>query len=64
MSQEEADYLERRAETEIGLAQQAQHRRVAQVHYELASAYLDRIHGDSPRSAPGIFGDPDVRPVG
>lgn len=57
MSQEEADYLEHRAEAEIQLAQQAEHRRVVQAHYELASAYLDRIYGESPKSAPGIFGD-------
>ena len=56
MSQEEADYLEQRAETEIELAQRADHQRVVQAHYELASAYLDRLHGDSPKSAPGIFG--------
>ena len=55
MSQEEREYYERRAEAEIGLAQQAAHRRVVQVHYELAAAYLDRIHGDAPRSSGGLF---------
>jgi hypothetical protein len=45
MSHDEADYYERRAEMEIALAQQARHRRAVQAHYELASAYLDRIHG-------------------
>ena len=55
MSQEEREYYERRAEAEIGLAQQARHRRVVQAHYELASAYLDRIHGEEPRSSGGIF---------
>ncbi|MEA3008509.1 MAG: hypothetical protein QOJ91_201 [Sphingomonadales bacterium] len=51
MSQEEQEYYERRAEAEIALAQAAEHRRVVQAHYELASAYLDRIHGGD-REAP------------
>ena len=55
MSYEDADYFQRRAEAEIELAQQAQHQRAVQAHYELASAYLDRIHGDEPRSAGGLF---------
>jgi hypothetical protein len=46
MSQEEQEYYERRAEAEIALAQAAEHGRVVQAHYELASAYLDRIHGE------------------
>ncbi len=52
MSREEMDYYERRAEAEIQLAQRAEHARAVQAHYELASAYLDRIHGDAPVSAP------------
>jgi len=55
MSQEEQEYLERRAEAELALAQAAAHRRAVQAHYELASAYLDRIHGDAPRSEGGLF---------
>lgn len=55
MSQEEREYFERRAEAEIALAQRAEHRRAVQAHYELASAYLDRIHGDEPRSEGGLF---------
>jgi hypothetical protein len=55
MSQEEREYFERRAETEIELASRAEHRRVVQAHYELASAYLDRIHGDVPKSSGGLF---------
>lgn len=47
MSSEEREYFERRAEAEIALAQFARHRRVVQAHYELASAYLDRVHGDT-----------------
>jgi hypothetical protein len=56
MSHEERDYLERRAEAEIHLAQQARHQRAVQAHYELASAYLDRLHGDEPKSSGGLFG--------
>lgn len=48
MSHEEADYFQRRAEAEIELAQRAHHIRAVQAHYELASAYLERIHGDDP----------------
>jgi hypothetical protein len=55
MSNEELSYYESRAEAEIALAQQASHVRAVQAHYQLASAYLDRIHGDSPQRAPGIF---------
>jgi predicted adenine nucleotide alpha hydrolase (AANH) superfamily ATPase len=55
MSQEEQEYYERRAEAEIALAQAAGHRRVVQAHYELAAAYLDRIHGDEPKSERGMF---------
>ena len=31
------------------------HGRVVQAHYELASAYLDRIHGEEPKSEGGLF---------
>jgi hypothetical protein len=55
MSYEERDYLEHRAEAEIRLAQQARHQRAVQAHYELASAYLDRLHGETPRSSGGLF---------
>ena len=48
MSPDEQAYLERRAEAEIALAQAARHARVVKAHYELASAYLDRIHGETP----------------
>ena len=56
MSNEEQQYYERRAEAELALAQAAAHERVVQAHYELASAYLDRIHGDEPKSEGGLFG--------
>lgn len=55
MSHEEEEYFERRAEAELALAQQSEHSRAVQAHYELASAYLDRIHGDEPRSEGGLF---------
>jgi hypothetical protein len=45
VSPEEMEYFERRAEAEIALAQRARHVRAVQAHYELATAYLDRIYG-------------------
>lgn len=57
MSQEEREYFERRAEAELALAQRAENRRAVQAHYELASAYLDRIHGEEPKSEGGLFAD-------
>jgi hypothetical protein len=56
MSHADRDYYERRAEAEIELARQARHRAAVQAHYEMASAYLDRIHGDQPKSTGGLFG--------
>ena len=55
MSHEEQDYLERRAEDELRLAQKARHQRAVQAHYELAAAYLDRLHGEAPKSSGGLF---------
>ena len=55
MSPDELAYYERRAETEIALAQQARHARAVRAHYELASAYLDRIHGGSPKAGPNML---------
>ena len=55
MSQEEREYYERRAEAELELAQSAANGRAVQAHYELASAYLDRIHGDEPKAPGGLF---------
>jgi hypothetical protein len=49
MSHDDLQYYERRAEAEIAAAQQSRHQAVVQAHYELASAYLDRIYGDDPR---------------
>ena len=47
MSREDADYFERRAEAEIALAQKAKSTEVVQAHYEMATAYLDRIYGSA-----------------
>ena len=55
MSREEVSYYQSRAEAEIEMAQRAQHARAVQAHYQLASAYLDRIHGDSPKAGPNSF---------
>ena len=55
MSPDELAYYERRAEAEISLAQQARHARAVKAHYELASAYLDRIHGDTPKAGPNLL---------
>ncbi|HEX8401258.1 MAG TPA: hypothetical protein VF628_06085 [Allosphingosinicella sp.] len=55
MSREDVAYFQRRAEDEIELAQRASHSKAVQAHYRLASAYLDRIHGDQPRSAPNFL---------
>ena len=56
MPSDDLDYYERRAEAEIALAQRAQHYRAVRAHYELASAYLDRIHGDPPQPEPNGLG--------
>ncbi|MGZ8998699.1 MAG: hypothetical protein ACXW2T_07585 [Allosphingosinicella sp.] len=48
MARDEKDYLEKRAEAEIALAQRATDASVVRAHYELATAYLERIYGDTP----------------
>ena len=55
MAHDEREYYERRAEAEIELAQRARHAAAVQAHYQLASAYLDRVHGDEPKSSGGLF---------
>ncbi len=55
MSCDDVEYFERRAEAELELARAASHRKAVQAHYELASAYLDRIHGDEPQRAPNFL---------
>ncbi len=56
MTPEEMAYLESRAEAEIEMAQRADHVRVVQAHYELATAYLDRIHGETGLPETGAAG--------
>ncbi|HEY0325969.1 MAG TPA: hypothetical protein VGC46_08345 [Allosphingosinicella sp.] len=41
------EYYERRAEDHVALAQRALNGQAVQAHYELASAYLDRIYSDT-----------------
>jgi hypothetical protein len=48
MSHDEFDYYQRRAEAEIELAQKSAHTDVVQAHYQMATAYLDRIYAPSP----------------
>ncbi len=55
MSRDDVAYFQRRAEDEIALAQRASSSRAVQAHYSLASAYLDRIHGDTPSSGPNFL---------
>ena len=55
MSQRDIDYYQRRAEAEIELAQRSDDFRAVRAHYELASAYLDRIHGETPHAGPNFL---------
>ena len=55
MSHKDMDYFQRRAEAEIELAQRSPNAHAVKAHYEMASAYLDRIYGDSPRPGPNIL---------
>jgi hypothetical protein len=55
MPREEMEYYESRAEAELALAQRASHSRAVQAHYQLASAYLDLIHGDTPVAEPNLL---------
>ena len=45
MVADDLEYLEHRAEAEIALAQNASDARVVNAHYQMATAYLDRLHG-------------------
>lgn len=55
MASVDVEYYERRAEQEIELAQRSGHARAVSAHYQLASAYLDLIHGDTPRPGPNVL---------
>ena len=46
MSHEDVNYFERRAEAEIELAQRSENSQAVQAHYQLATAYLDKIYGE------------------
>lgn len=46
MSRDDPDYLERRAEAQLELAQSATDPRAVRAHYELANSYLDRLYGE------------------
>jgi hypothetical protein len=50
VSIEELEYYQRRAEEQIELARLASHNRAVQAHYEIATAYLDLVHGDGAAS--------------
>ena len=50
---EDSDYFERRAETELALAQAADHPNAVRAHYVMAGRYLDRLYAqDNDRAAP------------
>jgi len=51
MSHEDVNYYERRAEAEIQLAQRAGTPQAVQAHYQLATAYLDKIYGEEAPAA-------------
>lgn len=55
MSRDDLDYYQRRAEAEIDLAQRARHKLAVQAHYQMASAYLDLIHGTEPKADPNFL---------
>lgn len=46
MSHQDVNYYQRRAEAEIELARRSDSREAVQAHYQLATYYLDKIHGD------------------
>jgi hypothetical protein len=46
MSRDDAAYYEHRAEIQIELARKATDTKVVQAHYDLAAAYLDKVHGE------------------
>lgn len=51
MSCEDVSYYERRAEAELALAQKATSSQAVQAHYQMASAYLDRIYPQETEAA-------------
>jgi hypothetical protein len=57
MAELERDYLERRAEAELALAQSAPHPAAVRSHYVMAGHYLDRLYGQDNEAAPPVKGD-------
>jgi hypothetical protein len=47
-SDDDLEYFEQRAESEIELASKAIHPTAVRAHYLLAGFYLDRVHGSAP----------------
>lgn len=45
MLPDDESYYEKRAEAALELAQKAKDSAAVRAHYEMATAYLDRIHG-------------------
>lgn len=45
-AEQELDYLQRRAEAELEMAQRSQSPEATAAHYQLAEAYLDRIDAE------------------
>ena len=50
---DDQDYYEQRAEAEIEMAQRAESTPAVQAHYQLATLYLDRIHGEDSADCEG-----------
>ena len=46
MRADDLAYYEQRAQAELDLAQRAINAQAVQAHYDLANAYLERIHGE------------------
>ncbi len=46
MSHQDVEYYEQRAEAEIDMARHSQIAEAVQAHYQLATAYLDKIYGE------------------
>ena len=58
MPDDDVDYLQHRAQTELGMAQRSETPEVTAVHYKLAKAYLKRVEALR-ESAADEAGEPD-----
>ena len=63
MPQEELDYLQRRAEAELEMAQRSESPEATAAHYQLAEAYLDRVEAQK-EAAKGEGGPGGQGPAG